>query len=133
MDQMLVALGCPYSQHGQHGTRSCGWQARSPPGELLMRLGEALVHVQGEFQRGEGAGGFDEVAGVASQAGQHVVDHRRVRWAACRQVDGLLAIRTGLEGRDLATDHNVVPVPCPIGRGSAVIRGYARHSSSALT
>jgi hypothetical protein len=46
--------------------------------ELLMRLGEALVHVQGEFQRGECTGGFDEVAGVAGQAGQHVADHRRV-------------------------------------------------------
>ena len=72
--------------------------------ELLVRLGESLVHVQGEFQGGEGAGGFDEVVGVADQAGQDVVDHRRVGWAGCRQVDGLLALGgvLGQGGRALA-------------------------------
>jgi hypothetical protein len=37
---------------------------------------------------GESAGGFDEVAGTAGEAGQHVVDHRRVGRAGIRQVDG---------------------------------------------
>jgi hypothetical protein len=46
------------------------------------------VDVQSELQRGEGAGGLDEVVGVAVQAGQHVVDHRRVGLAGLRQVNG---------------------------------------------
>jgi len=49
------------------------------------------MHVQREFQREEGAGGFDEVAGLAGQAGQHVVDHR-LGGTGGGQVDGLLPV-----------------------------------------
>src|SRR5258708_5451880 len=54
-------------------------------GDLAGWLGEALVDVQGEFQRGQGAGGFDQVFRAAGQAGQHVVDHRRIRRAGGRR------------------------------------------------
>lgn len=72
--------------------RPCGaWHAcivvKHGPG-YLGRLGEALVDVKGEFQRGEGADGLDEIVGVAPQAAQRVVDHCRVRWAGVRQVEG---------------------------------------------
>jgi hypothetical protein len=60
-------------------------------GLLAHWLGESLVHIQSEFQRWEGAGGFDEVVGVAVEAGQHMADHRRVR-AGGGQVDGMLPI-----------------------------------------
>ena len=54
-------------------------------GDLAGWLGEALVDVQGEFQRGQGAGGFDQVFRAAGQAGQHMVDHRRIRRAGGRR------------------------------------------------
>ena len=50
------------------------------------------MDVQGEFQRGQGAGGFDQIFRVAGQAGQDVVDHRRIRRAGSRQVDGLFSV-----------------------------------------
>ncbi len=37
---------------------------------------------------GRGAGGLDEIADVAGQAGQRVVYHRRIRWADVRQAHG---------------------------------------------
>ena len=46
------------------------------------------MHLQGEFQRCERAGGFDQVSG--SQAGQHLVDHRRAGPAGRRQADEVL-------------------------------------------
>lgn len=54
---------------------------------LAGGLGEALVGVQGEFKRRQRAGRFDEVADVVGQAGQHVVDHRRVGRAGGWQVN----------------------------------------------
>jgi len=47
------------------------------------------VHLHSEFQRGEGTGGFDEVAGLAVEARQHLVDHRLDR-ADGGQADGML-------------------------------------------
>ena len=46
------------------------------------------MDVQGELQCGQGAGGLDEIAGVAGQAGQRVVARRRVGWVGVRQADG---------------------------------------------
>jgi hypothetical protein len=54
------------------------------------RLGEPLVDVQGEFERRQGTGGFDPIVVVSGQAGQHVVDHRRVG-RDIGQLDGTLA------------------------------------------
>lgn len=53
------------------------------------------MHLQGEFQRCERAGGFDQVSG--SQAGQHLVDHRRAGPAGRRQADEVLTF-SGLFG-----------------------------------
>jgi len=71
-------------------------------------LGEAPVDVQGEFQRWEGAGGFDPVAGAVGQAGQNVVDHRLVR-AGGRQVDWFLAV-----GGVLGEGGQAQARPCPV-------------------
>jgi hypothetical protein len=62
--------------------------SRPVPGRchLAGGLGEALAGVQGEFKRRQRAGRFDEVAGVAGQAGRHVADHRRAGRAGGWQV-----------------------------------------------
>ena len=77
---------------------------------LAGGLRETLVDVQGELQCWEGAGGLDEVAGVAGQAGQHVVDHRRVGRAGVGQVDGLFPLGGdfGEGGRALAGEPGAV-------------------------
>jgi hypothetical protein len=53
--------------------------------------GESLVDLEGELESREDGGGFDAVVGVPYEAGEHVLDHRRVG-AGVGQCDGLLAV-----------------------------------------